>query len=197
MAGVPPPFAPLVAVVLALPLVACVSPVPSRGYGDTRGNLSSAAALPIEGRTTREEVLLRLGSPDAVAPDDSRFGYASRRHEGGVGVWLPGAIWPIPPYVIPGGPPLGAVVDYSERRLIIDFDAHGIVSRVRYDEARCPSAVGPLAQSGACLPLDGLGLSPVGESAWPAGHAPTIASRDATTPGARASLGHAAGPGAA
>ena len=167
MANVRPPFAPLVAVVLTLPLVACVSPVPSLGYGDTRGNLPSAATLPVEGRTTREEVLLRLGSPDAVAPDDSRFGYASRRHEGGVSVWGIGQL--------AGGLPLGGGVEFTERRLVIDFDAQGVVNRVQLDEIRCTKTVGPFAPGGACLGFDGLGLSPADEAARPGVPEPTIA----------------------
>lgn len=170
MGGTHQPVALLAAVAAVLTLVACVSPVPSLGYGDTRGNLTATTALPVEGRTTREEVLLRLGSPDAMAPDGRRFGYASRRHEGGVGVWGIGQL--------AGGIPLGGFVEFTERRLVVDFDAQGVVSRARFDETRCPKAVGPFARAGACLPFDGLGLTPVGESMWPAGPEPAIATFD-------------------
>jgi outer membrane protein assembly factor BamE (lipoprotein component of BamABCDE complex) len=167
MANPRSPIALLAAGVVGLALAACVSPVPSLGYGDTRGNLTATTALPVGGRTTREEVLLRLGSPDVVAPDDSRFGYTSRRHEGGVGVWGIGQL--------AGGVPLGGVVEFTERRLVVDFDAQGVANRVQLDEIRCTKTVGPFAPGGACLGYEGLGLSPLGEAGRFVAPEPTIA----------------------
>ncbi len=167
MAGGRRSFPALAAAALGLSLAACVTtPVPPLGYGETRGNLPATTAELVEGRTTREEVLLRLGSPDAVTPDGHRFGYASRRHEGGIGVVGIGQL---------AGLPLGGAVEFTERRLVIDFDAQGVANRVLLDEVRCTKAVGLFAQGAACLAFDGLGLSPAGEAGRLVAPEPTIA----------------------
>ena len=148
-------------------LAACVmTPVPPLGYGETRGNLHATTALLVEGRTTREEVLLRLGSPDVAATDDSRFGYASRQHQGGVAVWGVGALAYLP---------LGGAVEFAEQRLVVDFDAQGVVNRVHFDEVRCAKAVGLFAPGGSCLGFENLGLSPAVEAGRPVAPEPTIA----------------------
>jgi outer membrane protein assembly factor BamE (lipoprotein component of BamABCDE complex) len=110
-------------------IAGCPAPLFTRGYEPaSRGNVP--AGQPewiVPGTTSREEILLRLGTPDRQAPDGRWFGYVSSRHEGGIA------------FVIPGGQ--GGVISaetYTERRLVVWLDEHGIVTKTQFTQKECP-----------------------------------------------------------
>jgi len=109
-------------------LPACVVPMPiEEAYRHgSRENLGAAAQESIvAGRTTREEVLLRLGQPDGVALDESWLSYGCVRSKGGVLVFI------YPSTAIPAF----ETVDYT--RLVIYFDEAGVVERTQFEQRNC------------------------------------------------------------
>ncbi len=74
----------------------------------------------VEGKTPREEVLLRLGEPDVRGPADSWYAYGSLLHAGGVEFGFLSA----------------ETLRY--RRIIVDFDEQGVVSRASHVGQDCP-----------------------------------------------------------
>ena len=109
-------------------LPACVIPLPiSEAHRQgSRENLGDAARESIvTGKTTREEVLLRLGPPDGAALDESWLLYVSVRSKGGVLVF----IYPSPAF------PAFETVDYT--RLVIYFDEAGVVERTQIEQRTC------------------------------------------------------------
>jgi len=112
----------IVAAAALVGLAAC-GPMPiSSGYAaGSRQNIGER--LPdfiVEGKTPREEVLLRLGEPDVRGPADSWFAYGSLLHAGGVEFGFLSA----------------ETLRY--RRIIVDFDEQGVVSRASHVEQDCP-----------------------------------------------------------
>jgi hypothetical protein len=106
----------------AVAVIACVPvwSIPSGYAGSSRQNIGEG--LPdfvVEGKTTREEVLLRLGEPDVRGPADSWFGYGSLLNAGGVDFGLVSA----------------QTLRY--RRIILGFDEQGVVTRATYVERGC------------------------------------------------------------
>lgn len=136
----------LAAVLTAL-LAACPVPIPPLGYeSESRHNLPATRPSFIEpGRTRRAEVLLTLGAPDRAGEDETWFAYFSSRHQGGV-AFVAGGM---------GGAGAITVQGYLERRLLLRFDARGVVESAEFEERVCPR-LGALAQGGggetaACL----------------------------------------------
>lgn len=108
-------------ITLALTLSSCIPiPIPSLGYtSDSRTNLPDRVPVSIViGKTTREEVLLGLGTPDSFAPDLSWMTYQSARHKGGVAFLIGGGY---------SAGVVGPVSSYETRLLVIRFDANSIV----------------------------------------------------------------------
>jgi len=109
-------------------LPACVIPLPiQEAYRHgSRENLGAAAKESIvAGKTTREEILLRLGQPDGAALDESWLLYVCVRSKGGVLVF----IYPSPAM------PAFETVDYT--RLVVYFDEAGVVERAQFEQRTC------------------------------------------------------------
>jgi hypothetical protein len=154
------PAAGLIAVASMLLQAGCVPmPVAPRGYVQTsRANLpGSRPDFIVPGETTREEVLLRLGSPDSEAKDQSWFTYASILDEGGVVL--------LDPSLRLGVGMIGLV----ERRLVIGFDAGSVVTRVGFNEVRCQLGTVDFSRwnTGGCQDLQGGEDPPAGASQAP------------------------------
>ena len=93
----------------------------------SRGDITIAAQQKLEvGRTTRVDVLLALGEPDGRAVDDSWFAYGSARSSE-VGAFA---------FLIVSG--FGFEhVSTEVSRLIVRFDARGVVSSADLDRSKC------------------------------------------------------------
>ena len=118
-------------------LSACVVPVPypipPLGYtSSSRHNLTDVVpAFISEGKTTRTEVLLRLGEPDASFGDGT-FVYVSAYRKGGAGTAV---IWG----VAPGAGGYGSANEQrtAYRRLTVVFDGQNMVSSARMELKSC------------------------------------------------------------
>jgi len=89
-----------------------VIPTPEFNSGSARANLGKQTLLRFEpGKTTRTDVMLALGEPDAVSPDERQLAYRSQKI---CGFWFVGAY-----YSGTGG------VFEKDRYLVFDFDAEG------------------------------------------------------------------------
>src|SRR6266581_9613371 len=76
------------AVLLASLLSGCIVPLPNRDTGNPRKDLGQPTASRIEpGVATIEDVLLKLGEPDAVSPDERSLAYRSQRT---LAIWIAG-----------------------------------------------------------------------------------------------------------
>ena len=109
-------------------LPACVFPVPIQEayrHGSRENLGAESKEFIVAGRTTREEVLLRLGQPDGVALDESWLSYGCVRSKGGVLLF----IYPSPAI------PTFETVDYT--RLVIYFDEAGAVERTQFEQQTC------------------------------------------------------------
>jgi hypothetical protein len=140
------------AVLLAALLAsACVIvPVPEKRTAGpnpaSRTNLEAQAPPSIvTGVTTRRQVLLELGEPDGRALDDAWFTYGAVAERGG---WH----WA---YIMVGAGNTGGPMDSwdSSRRVIMRFDAHGVVSEVTQEQKNCN------ASQNSCLALSGRDLA--------------------------------------
>jgi outer membrane protein assembly factor BamE (lipoprotein component of BamABCDE complex) len=120
----------LVAIAAALALAACV-PVPlvPRELQGSRQDIGEHRPdFIVEGVTTREDILVRLGEPDRRGYADRWFAYRSRRSEGGVLL------------VVPYGAGFAAGAESVRyRRLVVSFDSRGLVESVGYTDRICPS----------------------------------------------------------
>jgi hypothetical protein len=123
----------LAAILLALSTSGCIPIVYTARYEEpSRQNLPDAVPAFIEsGRTSMADVLLALGDPDTVAVDESWIAYVSRYREGGGGAAL----------VLVGGGNAGllggALKAMLNRRLLVRFDAAGIVTSAKLDLVDC------------------------------------------------------------
>ncbi|WP_233871817.1 hypothetical protein [Paraburkholderia adhaesiva] len=117
----------------ALLLVACPVPIPP-GYYDSRANVPATVPQTIKkGESTREDVLMQFGEPDAVAVDESWVEYGSNYTVGGLAlVIVAGA----------GGGGVGTV-DMHDRRMIVEFDQLGVTTEIVLESKNCfESAMG-------------------------------------------------------
>jgi hypothetical protein len=128
-------------VAMSVLLAGCPVPLPPLGYDSTsRSNVPGERPdWIVDGRTSREDVLLRLGTPDVEARDGSWIGYLSSRHEGGVAFVV----------IVGGGGGGVAVSSYTERRLVVWLDANGIVSKTEFTQKECPHTAGFAIMAGA------------------------------------------------
>lgn len=114
----------------ALALAACV-PVPliPRELHGSRQDLGERRPdFIVEGVTTREDILWRLGEPDGRGLYDRWFAYGSRRSEGGLLL------------VLPYGSGLGAGGESIRyRRLVVYFDRRGVVDSISFTDQACPA----------------------------------------------------------
>lgn len=133
---------------LALAMSGCVPIIyGSRYEGSSRQNLADAVPAFIEaGRTTMAEVVLTLGDPDTVAADESWLVYVSRYRKGGGGAVL----------VLAGGGQGGLLGGARKqmlyRRLLLRFDAAGVVREATLDVVDCGEADFFIGQSATSSP---------------------------------------------
>jgi hypothetical protein len=108
-------------------------PVPPLGYSSqSRDNVPDRVpGFIVKGTTTREDVLLGLGTPDAHSPDGRWFAYRSERHTGGV------------VFVVAAGYSAGGAgfIGYEERLLIVHFDTRSTVTEATMAHRVCPRGV--------------------------------------------------------
>lgn len=141
----------------AVLLAGCPVPLPY-GYSESsRENLTEESAYQlVPGVTTREDVLLLLGEPDGVGPDESWFAYGSVYGKGGV------------VFVICAASDCGGAgtekVEYG--RLLVTFDDRGLITNTDFVSKDCwegllfiigPSAAGN--RSSPCLQVNTPGSS--------------------------------------
>lgn len=122
---------------LTLPLLLGGCPVfpywISPGYYESRSNLQDLSQIQIvPGKTTRTEILGKLGSPEVAATDDRWFYYESDFLKEESGAW-----------VVIGGPGFGTIAPVPTnqvmlfKRLYISFDDKGLVFTATSDEQEC------------------------------------------------------------
>jgi hypothetical protein len=118
----------LCALALTLVMVACVPiPIPSNPVGGWRQNLGDSMPTAIvEGKSTREDVLLALGEPDRRGADDRWFTYESAYGLGGV--MLVGLPHPVE---------LASRDTTRYRVVMVRFDPRGVVVEARFAEHVC------------------------------------------------------------
>lgn len=125
----------VLAAVAASELTGCVLPVaePPRTLEGQRGNLEDRVpAFIVEGRTTREEVLLTLGEPDRIADEERWLAYDTARLVGGITLYglVAGG------YSTSAGGVIGTYHTVAWRELTLRFDAQGVVSKAEFVEQR-------------------------------------------------------------
>ncbi len=92
------------------------------------------AAVPdgiVKGKTTRAEVLQTEGKPDGEGAGDDWFVYSSTSKQSGLGLFFCAAV----NYTVGCGDARRQVWDY--RRLVVRFDAAGVVADAHVDSASC------------------------------------------------------------
>lgn len=132
--------------VIALAALQGCVPLLPRPESGSRTNLPETVPAFIHiGESTRADVMLGLGEPDACAANDSWVMYASGYSKGGMLLMA-----------ATGG---GALERMSYRRLIVRFDANGIVSQALTEYANCwvssNSRNDPLLTIDPCLDASG------------------------------------------
>ena len=128
-------------------------PIPQGDVPGSRQNVGDKVPeFIVAGKTTRTDVLLRLGEPDIASDarpswsfDDKRFVYGRFTSEGGVAL------------VFPAG--TGAAVGYAPvlyRRLVVTFDETSVVTSARLERFKCPDSFPAEAEAkviGRCTKL--------------------------------------------
>jgi len=134
---------------LAFVLSACPVPLPSGYIGASRENLDIGVRNQLKkGVTTRADVLLLLGEPDGIGPDDAWFAYGSVYGRGGVLFVL-----------FAGGGAAGAGGEKMEyRRLVISFDPQGLMTDADFVDRECWEGIVGVGSGGGrsppCLKID-------------------------------------------
>lgn len=125
------------AILAGVTLLYGCAPVPwvvGTGYHyDSRSNIfSTAPDFIVAGKTTRREVLLNMGEPDSVWIDESVISYGAAYDTGGAAVFVMFG----GPHTVIGGLPIGGG-ETEFRRLVVSFDAQGVVREARLEKKRC------------------------------------------------------------
>ncbi len=140
-------------------LTACPVPIPPHSLGTRENVADMVPAFIQERKTTREDVFMRLGEPDAVAIDDSWVVYGYGKSQGGVA------------FVMAAGSGAGGVLVEGAyyRRLIIRFDPNGVVAFATLETKACPHYAGGVnSQGGESYPcLDIWGKDIPAKFNWP------------------------------
>jgi hypothetical protein len=127
----------IILLVLAVAMSGCFPIIyPARYEKPSRQNLADEVPAFIEaGRTTMADVVLALGDPDTVAADESWVAYVSAYREGGGGAAM----------VLAGGGQVGLLGGARKqmlyRRLLVRFDAEGVVTDAALDLVHCGNNV--------------------------------------------------------
>jgi hypothetical protein len=113
---------------LLLAATGCIIiPLPEMDSGDTRSNISKQTpGLFTPGKTTRMDVVLALGEPDLVTPDERKLAY---RREKIVGIWILAA----------GNTATGGNIE-TDRYLVAEFDAAGVLNKIEFSRHAFGSA---------------------------------------------------------
>ena len=140
------------AILLTSLLSGCiVIPFSNRETGNARKDLGQATANQIDpGTATIEDVILELGEPDAVSPDERTIAYRSQRS---VAAWI-----------IAGGYSTGGGTIDEVRFLVIEFDEHGIVRRCQATNQMTSLFSPPIRdtpQAVIATPISSIGDEPV------------------------------------
>jgi hypothetical protein len=124
-------------------LAGCPVPLPPGYQAASRENVP---AEPLDwlavGATTRTDVLLKLGEADGAAPDGSWLAYGSAYSHGGLLLVLAAG----------SGAAAGGGESVEYRRLIISFDAGGLVTDVDFVTRDCWEAIFGMGSSGVQSP---------------------------------------------
>lgn len=115
-------FALLLATGLLVSAAGCIIiPTPGLDSGETRTNIDKHTPEQFTpGRTTRAEVMLALGEPDAVSPDERKLAY---RREKIAAIWIAGGGY---------GGGGGGSFD-TDRYVVAEFDAAGRLMKIAFD----------------------------------------------------------------
>lgn len=123
----------LLAHAAALALGACGPTLIPAGYmAASRQNIGEGMpSFVVEGKTTRDEVLMRMGEPDERGHFDRWFAYESRRSMGGVAIAV-------------NVPPVG-VGSYTMRyrHIIFNFSDEGVVESAAFAQRECVEQIDP------------------------------------------------------
>ena len=105
------------AAALAIGTSGClVIPTPEYNTGKARANINRQTPKQLEPRkTTRAQVVMALGEPDAVSPGESRLAYRSEKV---CGLWFVGAY----------GSGAGGTIT-KDRYLVVEFDPQGMLQK--------------------------------------------------------------------
>ena len=118
-------------------LAACIPIVTSPTLDlKSRGNVPDNASTVVEvGKSSRIDVLLALGEPDGRGPDDSWFSYGMT-HSRSVGTVI----------LVPGAG-VAQIIRESQtaQRLVIHFDAGGVVTTAEVSTKKCAHWVHPMS----------------------------------------------------
>lgn len=138
------------AVLAASALAGCPVPMPGGDMDESRQNVGDAVPeFVVIGKTSRADVLLMLGEPDGASEGATHLTYTRRTSEGGLLLLLP------------AGYTMGGVLTraMTYRRLVIDFDAAGIVVAARLVRTSCRET-SLQDQTPPCVSMSGQDLSP-------------------------------------
>jgi hypothetical protein len=103
-----------------------VIPTPEFDTGQARANINRHTPKQLEpGKTTRAEVVMALGEPDAVSPDESKLAYRSEKV---CGLWFIGG------YGAAAGGPIT-----RDRYLVAEFDALSVLQKAERTSTWCGS----------------------------------------------------------
>lgn len=137
-------------VLTAAVISGCISvpfPLASGPLPDSRTNVPPQVPPSIVvGHTSRRQVLLELGEPDGSGPNEEWYSYGSAFSHGGLGI-----------VTVSYGASYDARHNVEVRRLLLQFDASGIVSSVSLETKRCPMWTSDLLRhiSLPCLDIQG------------------------------------------
>jgi outer membrane protein assembly factor BamE (lipoprotein component of BamABCDE complex) len=114
----------------AMLLAGCPVPLPPMYDSGSRQNVGERMPdFIVQGETTRDDVLLRLGEPDGRGPGDRWIAYGSSYRTGGVLFII----------AVGGGGAAAGVESVRYRRLVVRFDDQGSVTGATFVERVCPS----------------------------------------------------------
>ncbi len=157
-------------ILISMTLAGCVIPLSARD-ADSRQNIDDKVPdFIVVGKTTRADVLLTLGEPDHASDNGLWFTYTRTSREGGLLFLVSGQ----------GGPTSEKMVS---RRVIVTFDASGVVTSAKYERLPWtareigvgPSVSrGPWAAGGYLFPTDSSGVSEDGGTITGKAFAPAL-----------------------
>ncbi len=124
-------------------LAGCPVPIPAGYTSGSRENLDEQVADRLKtGVTSREDVLLLLGEPDGVGPDESWLAYGSVYGKGGV-LFL---------FCAGGGCMGGGSEKMEYKRLVVTFDEQGTLMNADFVSQDCWEGLFGMGSSGGRTP---------------------------------------------